>query len=274
MLLQRVATALVLVPLVVAGVLHLSTTALALILALVVLMGGWEWTRLAGIDSIPGKISYLLVLAAVMVGLAVIPHFFAQWVPIAALLFTLFWLFVTVKLVRYHPSIEPAFGKLGKSIIGFLVLAPAWISLWILHGLYEDGPYLLLYLMILIWVADTFAYFSGRHWGRVKLAPDISPGKTREGVYGALTGAALCGALLYGLRPETAPLPVLIIFSVLIALISVVGDLFESLLKRQVGVKDSGNILPGHGGILDRIDSLTAAAPVFLFGLLLLEILR
>jgi len=189
MLLQRVATALVLVPLVVAGVLHLSTTALALILALVVLMGGWEWTRLAGIDSITGKISYLLVLAAVMGGLAVMPHFFAQWVPLATLLFTLYWLFVTVKLVSFRPSIEPAFGKLGKSIIGFLVLAPAWISLWVLHGLYKDGPDLVLYLMILIWVADTFAYFSGRHWGRVKLAPDISPGKTREGVYGALRSA-------------------------------------------------------------------------------------
>lgn len=128
--------------------------------------------------------------------------------------------------------------------------------------------------MILIWTADSFAYFAGRRWGRVKLAPQISPGKTREGVYGALIGSALCGALLHWLRPETGSLSVLVLLSVTIALFSVVGDLFESLLKRQAGLKDSGTLLPGHGGVLDRIDSLTAAAPVFLFGLLLLEILK
>ncbi|MCB1760121.1 MAG: phosphatidate cytidylyltransferase, partial [Gammaproteobacteria bacterium] len=149
--------------------------------------------------------------------------------------------------------------------------APAWISLLILHARYQDGPYLLLFLMILIWVADSCAYFAGRRWGRVKLAPLISPGKTREGVYGAMVGAAICGVLLHQLRPQTGPLYLLVVLSVLVALISVIGDLFESVMKRQAGLKDSGALLPGHGGMLDRIDSLTAAAPLFLLGMLLLE---
>jgi phosphatidate cytidylyltransferase len=123
--------------------------------------------------------------------------------------------------------------------------------------------------MSLSWVADTGAYFSGRQWGRVKLSPNISPKKTREGVYGALVAVGLWSGLLIWLRPETGPVILIVLFCLAICLISVVGDLFESLLKRQAGVKDSGNILPGHGGILDRMDSLTAVAPAFMFGLLL-----
>jgi len=149
------------------------------------------------------------------------------------------------------------------------VLVPAWASLVVIHGVDPQGPRLLLFLMVLIWVADSFAYFAGRRWGRTKLAPVISPGKTREGVYGALAGAVLCGGGLVWLMPQGNPL-LLILFCLLIVLVSVVGDLFESLMKRQAGVKDSGSLLPGHGGMLDRIDSLTAAAPLFLLGLLLL----
>lgn len=272
MLFQRVITALILVPLVIAGVLYLSTLSLSLLLALVVLMGGLEWTRLAALDSWSEKLLFLFVLAASMAGLGLSVHTFPNWVFPITLFSTLFWVMVTVSLIRYHPSeVATVSGRFWKSILGFLVLVPAWLSLRVTHGLYQDGPYLVLYLLVLIWVADSCAYFSGRRWGRVKLAPQISPGKTREGVYGALAGAVVCGALLYGLRPESASLPLLIFFSVIVALVSVVGDLFESLLKRQAGLKDSGDLLPGHGGMLDRIDSLTAAAPVFLFGLLLLE---
>lgn len=272
MLFQRVITALILVPLVIAGVLYLSTLSLSLLLALVVLMGGLEWTRLAALDSWSEKLLFLFVLAVSMAGLGLSVHTFPNWVFPITLFSTLFWVMVTVSLIRYHPSeVATVSGRFWKSIQGFLVLVPAWLSLRVTHGLYQDGPYLVLYLLVLIWVADSCAYFSGRRWGRVKLAPQISPGKTREGVYGALAGAVVCGALLYGLRPESASLPLLIFFSVIVALVSVVGDLFESLLKRQAGLKDSGDLLPGHGGMLDRIDSLTAAAPVFLFGLLLLE---
>ncbi|MES9871768.1 MAG: phosphatidate cytidylyltransferase, partial [Candidatus Sedimenticola sp. 6PFRAG7] len=157
-----------------------------------------------------------------------------------------------------------------KSLLGVFVLVPAWAALVMIHGYGEKGPMLLLFSLTLTWVADSGAYFAGRRWGRVKLAPAISPGKTREGVYGALAGSVLWGLLLAWYAPELGPLPILVIFCLLVCVISVIGDLFESLLKRQAGIKDSGNLLPGHGGVLDRIDSMTAVAPVFAFGLLLL----
>jgi len=273
-LFQRVITALILIPLVVAGVLYLPTLYLALLLMLVVILGGLEWTRLAGLESTPAKLMYSLILVSFMAGLASIFHLYPLSVFAFSLLFTLFWILIAFKLIRLKSlSTHPSAG-FGKSVMGVLVLVPAWSSLWLIHALYQDGPYLLLFLMVLIWTADSGAYFAGSRWGRVKLAPLISPGKSREGVYGGLAGAALCGVLLYFLRPETGALPLLILLSVVVALFSVVGDLFESLMKRQAGIKDSGNLLPGHGGVLDRIDSLTAASPVFLFGLLLLELTK
>jgi phosphatidate cytidylyltransferase len=274
MLFQRVITALILIPLVVAAVIYLPSEFLALLLGVAVLLGALEWTRLSQIDSVAGKALFLLLLAGVMAGLWPLTGGSWRLLASAAGLFSLFWVVVTLYILHFQPGMnlaEPVTRKIG---MGLMVLAPAWISLLILHARYEDGPYLVLFLMVLIWVADSFAYFAGRRWGRVKLAPLISPGKSREGVYGAMVGAALCGLLLHQLRPETGPLHLLVILSVLVALISVIGDLFESLMKRQAGLKDSGNLLPGHGGMLDRIDSLTAAAPLFLLGMLLLEAAR
>lgn len=141
-----------------------------------------------------------------------------------------------------------------------------------MHSAFDNGPALVLFALTLSWVADTGAYFAGRQWGDRKLAPSISPKKTWAGVYGALAVTALWSLLLVWLRPETVTLPYALILCLLVCAVSVVGDLFESLLKREAGIKDSGNILPGHGGILDRIDSLTAVAPFFVFGLMLLEV--
>jgi phosphatidate cytidylyltransferase len=140
-----------------------------------------------------------------------------------------------------------------------------------IHALDGIGPALLLFLMVLIWVVDSAAYFSGKRWGRVKLAPFISPGKTREGLYGALVGMVIFSLVLWywGGMGRVGWFAILLL-CMTTGLFSVVGDLFESLLKRQRGVKDSGHLLPGHGGVLDRIDSLTAASPIFLFGLMLL----
>ena len=126
---------------------------------------------------------------------------------------------------------------------------------------------LLLFLLVLIWIADSGAYFAGSRWGKRKLAPAISPGKSWEGVYGALLGALLCGVLLAWYYQDSAGAVWLIPVCILTVIMSVVGDLFESVLKRKMGMKDSGTLLPGHGGVLDRIDSLTAAAPVFMLGL-------
>ena len=162
-----------------------------------------------------------------------------------------------------------------KALIGWCVLLAGWMFLARLRLFY--GSEMTLYFLLLIWIADIAAYFSGKKWGKNKLAPDISPGKTVEGVYGALVSAAvsaiiLCIALsvIYG-KPVTFMVAGdLILLSIITVQISVYGDLFFSLVKRQRGVKDSGNLLPGHGGVLDRVDSLIAAAPVFYAGIYLI----
>ncbi len=269
MLLQRVLTALVLIPLVVLGVLRLPTPYVAAILALVILIGAWEWSRLAGLVSAGARLSYLLLLGLLLAaGWPLLGNVDAELTVAAGA--SLWWLLALMMLLRYRPESSPA-PRPWKLLFGVLVLAPAWFTLVAVHRAGANGPALTLFLLVLIWVADTGAYFSGRRFGRIRLAPAISPGKTREGVYGALIGAALCGFVLqWLLAARSGDLPSLIGFCLLLALVSVAGDLFESLMKRQAGVKDSGRLLPGHGGMLDRIDSLVAAAPVYLLGLRLL----
>jgi phosphatidate cytidylyltransferase len=274
MLAQRLLTAMLLIPLVVSGVLYLSTPRLALILAFIVLLGAQEWARLAGIRSKVGQWFYamLVAFALALSALVLSHHQLIFWLFAAV---TAGWLLEVVGLLRIRQVKTDAGGlNLPKALVGFLVLVPAWIALISLHGSGQHGPALVLFVMVLIWVADSGAYFAGRRWGRVKLAPAISPGKTREGVYGALAGSVLCGLVLAWMRPEIGGVVATIPLCILTCLVSVEGDLFESLIKRQAGVKDSGSLLPGHGGVLDRIDSLTAAAPVFLFGLLLLRMVQ
>ncbi len=266
-LVKRVATAGILIPSVIAAVLLLPTTYLALGLALVAVLGGWEWTNLSGISGFNPKLLFILVLALGLWGTYGLlgQVWFVEWFLYISLPW---WFGVTFALTRYR-RVEPATSGIDllRTAMGFVVLIPLWASLVVLHGSGEDGPQIVLFLMILIWVADSGAYFAGRRWGKNKLAPVISPGKTWEGVYGAVAGALICGVLLAWYRSEVDGALLLVPVCVLTVLMSVVGDLFESLLKRRVDMKDSGNLLPGHGGVLDRIDSLTAAAPIFLLGL-------
>ena len=267
MLGQRVRTALILIPLVIASVLYLPTEALASVFALAVAIAAVEWAHLAGVAQKSRCYLYALALLVIL-ALLLVTGWVSRWqLPMAAAA-SLWWLLVTLMLWRYRPGQSAVAGTALKLLFGVIVLVPAWAALVALHG-QAQGPLLVIYLMVLIWVADSAAYFSGRRWGQVKLAPAVSPGKTREGVYGALVGAALCGLLLGVAYPGIAPLVALVLISVVVALVSVVGDLLESLMKRQSGIKDSGQLLPGHGGMFDRIDSLTAAAPLFLFALLL-----
>jgi phosphatidate cytidylyltransferase len=266
MLKHRVVTALILVPLVLAAVLLMPTPWLAIVLALIVLAAGNEWTRLAGIHSVPGRVSFLALLLLAMGGVFLLmemPGFRTSFFGAASL----WWIFLTLTLMRFSKATPPEIGHKTKAMLGFVVLVPAWSALVALHGSGENGPLLMLFALVLTWVADTGAYFAGHRWGRVKLAPAISPGKTREGVYGALAGSALWGLLLAMVLPQAGHFLVLVPFAMVLCVVSVSGDLFESVMKRQAGVKDSGSLLPGHGGVLDRIDSLTAVAPVFVFGL-------
>jgi phosphatidate cytidylyltransferase len=174
------------------------------------------------------------------------------WLGLSALLFS-----------RRKPLALLRQRRPGMLLLGLACLLLAWLAVTWLHAR-ANGPALLLSLLLLVWLADSAAYFAGRAWGRRKLAPMISPGKTLAGLAGALVAAGLLGAGVgsAGLLPGQS-MPAMVLIYVVIAVVSVAGDLAESAVKRQAGVKDSGQLLPGHGGVLDRIDSLIAAAPVF-----------
>ncbi len=267
MLRQRLITATLLALVVVGGVLGLPTPWFAAGLGAFVMLGAWEWSALAGIDAPRARAFYCLeVLVLVVCAAVVLP----RGAVVAGFLAggVLFWCYALVWLRRYAADPGSVDSAKAWRLAGFVTLVVPWMALAELHGSSAAGPVLVLFVMALVWVADTGAFFAGRRWGRTRLAPTISPGKTREGVYGALAAslvAAGVGAVVLDLPALRWP-PFLLLCLVTV-LFSITGDLFESMLKRQRGVKDSGSLLPGHGGVLDRIDSLTAAAPVFALGL-------
>lgn len=269
MLRQRVLTALAIVVPTVLLILLAPPWLFGLFILLVVSAGAREWSQLAGFASPVSRVAFAATVPALL-ALLMLMWWTAGWsvwhlaILSAALIW---WLFVFVVLPWYSPGLSkrPS-GRFLLRAGGLLTLVPAGMALLWLH---DQAPLLVLYLIALVAAADTGAYFVGRRFGRSQLAPEISPGKTREGLFGALCGAilvALVAAWLFGLAPMDAL--VFGLLGVVVALVSVAGDLQESVLKREAGAKDSGTMLPGHGGILDRVDSLTAAAPVFLFGLL------
>lgn len=261
MLWQRVLTALVLVPLVVAGIWYLPTLYLAPIFGAFVLLGVRELALMTGFAGWPAPV--LMVLTGVLLS-SIWTRLFADltaWLLVAD---AVLWLVLTVLLFsRRKPLALVREPRPGALLLGLACLMLTWVAVMWLHAR-PGGPVLLLSLLVLVWLADSAAYFAGRAWGRRKLAPMISPGKTLAGLGGALVAAALLGAGLgrVHLIPGVGMAATGALF-VLVAVVSVAGDLAESAVKRQAGVKDSGQLLPGHGGVLDRIDSLIAAAPVF-----------
>ena len=264
---QRMVTASVLVPVVVAAVIWLPSDYLALAIAGVMLLGAWEWSLLAGLSRTGARLLYLLLVCVAIGGLW---RFESPLIVLLVLgVACLWWLLQAFRLLRVRQVDRKRGFSLSQAAAGLLVLIPAWLALLTLHRQGDGGYALVLFLLVLTWVADTLAYFAGRRWGRHKLAPLISPGKTTEGAYGAMAGALLCGALLaWQLADSPGQGIALVGLCLVTAILSILGDLRESLLKRQRGAKDSGSLLPGHGGVLDRIDSLTAAAPVFAVGIL------
>jgi len=268
---QRVITALILAPLAVSAILLLPTPKVALLFALVLLVAGNECARLACLNGFPRWLFLGLLSLSMLAGYQLL-----QSVLFKLLLFGLalpWWLGLGVVLLscrQLQPRGETTVWW-GALFSGWFVLVSAWAALVAIHGGGPRGAELLLFVIALSWVADIAAYFSGHRWGRVKLAPAVSPGKSREGVYGALLGSLLWGLLVSWRFPQLADSIWVVLYFLLLCLVSVFGDLFESYLKRRAGVKDSGNLLPGHGGVLDRIDSLTAVAPVAAFGLVIAE---
>lgn len=269
MLRQRVFTALAIAVPVVALTLLAPPWLFGLFILLVVGIGAREWARLAGFASAGARTAFAATIPALLVVMMLLwwTDGWSVWHLAVLVVALIWWVFVFLGLAWYSPglSMRPS-GRFLLRAGGLLTLVPAGVALLWLH---DYAPGLVLYLIALVAAADSGAYFVGRRFGRSKLAPEISPGKTREGLFGALLGAilvALVGAWLFGLSEMDAL--VFGLLGVVVALVSVAGDLQESVLKREAGAKDSGALLPGHGGILDRVDSLTAAAPVFLLGLL------
>ncbi|RTZ75800.1 MAG: phosphatidate cytidylyltransferase [Gammaproteobacteria bacterium] len=266
MLLSRLVTALILVPLVFLAVLKLTEGWFTLLLDLVVLAACWELTRLAGLKSVNLRLLTVLIMGVVLYFLYVLEN--EPWTSGFLQLLAAWWLLNLVIMLSGRIRIAPFEGRRPlRLLIGMLFLAGAWLALAKLHALPEVGPELMMFLLVLVWIADSAAYFSGRALGRHKLAPAISPGKTVEGAIGALASAVIPAGFLVWSGWVQAPAWMLVLLCILTVAVSIGGDLWESVLKRERGVKDSGTILPGHGGVLDRIDSQIAASPFFVAGL-------
>lgn len=269
MLKQRLLTAGLLIPLIVAAIYFLPNGAFAIVLGLIAVIGLWEWAGLMGIGPFWDRWVYVMLVLPLMWTAGFVPDGFliVTYAGVAG------WLVGLAMILWFNarPLATPSNWVVG-GISGAFVVVPAWMALVILHGGTGFGPHYVLFLMVLVWLADTAAYLAGCYFGTHKLAVNVSPGKTWEGVWGALSMAlvmSLTGGHLLGIDAEK--LPMFVSLCVITVAFSVVGDLFESMFKRRAGVKDSSGLLPGHGGIMDRIDSLTAAAPIFVTGLILME---
>jgi phosphatidate cytidylyltransferase len=269
MLIQRVITALLLLPPLLALVWFGSTLLLYSLLSVAVLGVAWEWAALAGLASRGSRAGYVALTAAALAAAWLLRDHWLWFAGVAAL----WWLAALYVLpgfpenFRQRPPLRWQMGVLGQ-----ILLLPTLLCLAQLHAM-PDGALRVLYVLFLVFAADVGAYLAGRNLGRHKLAPEISPGKTVEG---ALGGFGLCalwaltaGSYVFAVDTGTE-LAMVLALSLLVAAVSIVGDLTESMFKRLAGVKDSGALLPGHGGLLDRVDSILAAVPVMALGVYVL----
>jgi phosphatidate cytidylyltransferase len=275
----RVIAAAVMLPVAVLAVLFLPSALLAAAIGLLMMIGLWEWSLLAGLSGLVPRAAYLVVNALVLAGLAWAAGPDLAPIKLVALAGVLWWLLVPIWLLRFDFAKEDrAWSRALKLFAGSAGVIPAWAAIyWLHHGAAglghapAEGPAWTLFVLLMVWAADTGAYFAGSRWGRRKLAPRISPGKSWEGLFGGLlVSLLLAAASVPMLDLAWWQLPQLLMLVMLTVLVSIAGDLFESLMKRHADVKDSGDLFPGHGGLLDRLDSVFAALPVFAVGKMLL----
>ena len=256
MLKTRLITSLLLVTAFVAGLVYLPPIYWYMLILAITSIGAWEWAGMSNLTK-PTKLIYASLI--LIPGLLIVfykPELLQALILWGILVAAIFWLIFAPILLISRVQIKH---RLLLSLIGFVVIVPFGLSMLALR---EVNPLLLLLFMVAVWIADSAAYFAGKAFGKHKLAPMISPGKTWEGVAGAWTAVTLYGLILCYLTHQNYWF-ILVLWGVTV--LSIMGDLLESLFKRQAGVKDSGSLLPGHGGILDRVDGLTSSIPLVTF---------
>lgn len=273
----RLLAALVMAPLAIAAVLLLPTPWMAALSAAMFLIGLWEWLKLAEIEDTLSRSVLLVVNLLLMVALVWASRSASGGslvlLQIMVMIGVGWWCLAALWLRHYDfASDHDTHARVFKLAAATLSVIPAWCALALIHASQPHGNRWLLVALMIIWAADSGAYFAGRKFGRTKLSPRISPNKTVEGMVGGIVAGMLIALIAAPLANDAITMKQLLyvaIVAIWTILFSVVGDLFESLLKRHVGAKDSGNLIPGHGGVLDRIDSVLAALPVFALGKLL-----
>lgn len=264
MLKQRIMTALVLLPIVLGAILFLPRLPFAAVAGLFFVIAGWEWSAMMAQPSKAFRLIWSAILVGLMVAIEVMqPLWLIKFLP-------LWWLLALVLVIGFPGNASKWYRNPILIVVGYLLLLPSWAAVVQIQqqgafGL--GGAWSLLFILLWVWAADTGAYFAGRALGKHKLAPDVSPAKTIEGLVGGVLLAMAIVLLVAWLAPVQGDRVLMLLVAVVTVLASVLGDLFESMVKRQAGIKDSGTILPGHGGMLDRIDSVTAALPVALMAI-------
>ncbi|MDY6978245.1 MAG: phosphatidate cytidylyltransferase [Pseudomonadota bacterium] len=271
MLKQRVITALILAPLLIWAIFSLPESGFIVLLLAIFSIAAWEWGRLSGLKQPGSRLFYVVILFVLMGLVGFVFDSYPLLIDILYLVVGGLWLLTLLGLFYYqHHEVTRSGFNVFKLFVGIGIILGPFVALLVLRHRDPFGPQWVMYLLLLIWMADTGAYFAGRAFGRHKLLYNVSPGKSWEGVAGGLLGCLILSvAAGWWFELGMTHYAGFIVISLIVVLFSVAGDLVESLFKRQAGVKDSGHILPGHGGVLDRIDSLTAAAPVFVSGLYL-----
>lgn len=259
-LLQRTVTGLILVAVLLVVFFRLPPSAAVILIGVFILVGAWEWAAFAGWPNTAARLTYAGIMLAALLSIAILgPRGFpTAWVIWAGLAW---WCCAFFLVLRYPVQVGPVV----TAVCGFLIMLPVWVASLAILKSAGGGPGMLLYALAMVWAADVGAYFTGRRIGRVRLAPQVSPGKTWEGVIGGLVAAVLvasAGGLALGLAPMAA-VSLAVPLGLSLALVSVLGDLTVSLFKRNAGLKDSGSLFPGHGGVLDRVDGVCVALPLF-----------
>ncbi|OGO93479.1 MAG: phosphatidate cytidylyltransferase [Coxiella sp. RIFCSPHIGHO2_12_FULL_44_14] len=262
MLKDRLLTAFILIILMALAIAFLPMPWFALLVGLVMLGAAWEWSSLAGFRSQKGRSIYVLIVTLALVIAYYLPIHWVLGIALAA------WIWAAVAIVHYSLG-RSALGlqyPFLKAFMGVLVLVPCWLAINVVRET-VGGPFWLFFGFMLIWATDTGAYIAGRAWGKHALTVRVSPKKTWEGLGGGILLTLLVAVVVSAsFRDSFEQMAWVSLLALVTALFAVLGDLLESLLKRQAGIKDSGGLLPGHGGILDRIDSTTAALPIFALG--------